>query len=1654
MGPVHWLSRLLSLGTNERSARARSVDPRQSLYPEYFVTALEPRRVLNAAPVIDPQSFTVQDDAQAGDIVGTVEASDPDEGDVISFSITAGNSGNVFAIHPDTGVITVNNAGPLGNQTTYELTVQVTDQADATAQAVMTITVVPPPTPPVVNDQFFIVPAGSEAGTPVGQVEVDDVGEGDLTFSIVSGNDDDAFAIHPETGQLTVADQTALTTPGTRILTVRVDDIEGGFDTAAIEIRVNAAPTAIDLSNDQVPENSSGAVIGTVIVTDPNPDDSFTFELDDDRFEIVEDQLKLKEDVQLNFEQEASIQLNITAFDEAGASLTQLFVIEVLDRNDPPTDIFLDASPVEENNPGAIIGLVTVEDEDDPNTSFGTHEFLVMEEDGTQSSRLYVDDNLQLRLVDGEFFNFEVEPEVVIRILATDNPDEVDGEPRLSVERTFTITVLDVNDPPVAFDKNFTTPENVNLEGNVLVGSEDDPDDFDEDGDPLSVVMINDAAFTAGEGITLSSGATLVVQSNGDFIYDASTSDAFQALPPGDQALDSFSYTITDGQDEFATATVSITVVGVNNPPVAFDKNFTTPEDVPLSENLLVGSDDDPEDFDPEGEPLTVTHINGEDFDPGEALILDSGATLFVQSNGDFIYDASTSDTFQALPPGDQAFDSFSYTITDGANSVMATVSITVVGVNNPPVAFDKNFTTPEDVPLSENLLVGSDDDPEDFDPEGAPLTVTHINGSTFDPGDEILLDSGATLFVQSNGDFVYDASTSDTFQALPPGDQALDSFSYTITDGANSVMATVSITVVGVNNPPVAFDKNFNTPEDVPLSENLLVGSDDDPEDFDPEGDPLTVTQINGDTLEPGEGIPLDSGATLVVQSNGDFIYDASTSDTFRALLPGEQALDSFSYTISDGMNSVTATVNITVVGVNNPPVAFDKNFTTPENVPLNENLLIGSDDDSEDFDPEGDPLTVTLINGVFLEPGGVIDLDSGATLVVQSNGDFIYDASTSEFFRALPSGAIESDEFHYTISDGEHVVTATVSITVIGSNNPPSFEFSDDVQNAAQAMIEDEVLDLPGVLFESFTDDETAPEDATYRILETSFGVTVEVIDGGGLRIIPLANYNGPAWVVVEAEDTGGVSEHDPILSASATLTIWIEPVNDPPTLVDETFSTPEFTLQQDSKDPLTGNVLQNAFDVDTDPILNQGLLALDGVTEENLAELFGIDFTSVEFVSGGVLNLDGSYTLGDAGVLYLFPNGEFSFLPERSYFGIETFEYRVSDMQGATSTGTVRLKVTPINDPPEFTLETNVIELDPLNPSVIVITDAVPGPPNEIAPNDDFPKAASQTLTFSVTSSNPSFLPASSIQFNQVDDTTTWHMIFPVLPFRNEVVQLVVRAQDDGKGPGINFSEQTVEVRVIVGQVPASSRQFERSEPSSFPPIESVEIPPATTVTPVVTVTPLQQAGSSSQSAAQAERQVVVYLVTSDRSGQLQEEAKLSLSPDMLNDLNSIFQFLPDDRFRIYLHLEDNSRRLVLDVYVRDGRPFNPDDLDDEIILPDPLEMDAELEEYNGDPGLPPDDQEGTEHDGINDLTPLNQLPSLEAPRRGAGPTDRLPGTDGALFIPDSTDQPTRSSLRWGLVAGGAALLGTRKQQRAEAMRALADFGRQASRRFLRD
>ncbi|MEM9577934.1 MAG: PA14 domain-containing protein [Pseudomonadota bacterium] len=100
----------------------------------------------------------------------------------------------------------------------------------------------------------------------------------------------------------------------------------------------NEAPTAVDLSNTALAENQAGAVVGRISVTDGNTGDAHRFEVSDDRFEVVDGLLKLKEGISLDHDDAGSLSIDVTAVDSGGASVTQSFEIAVADMPDVTHD--------------------------------------------------------------------------------------------------------------------------------------------------------------------------------------------------------------------------------------------------------------------------------------------------------------------------------------------------------------------------------------------------------------------------------------------------------------------------------------------------------------------------------------------------------------------------------------------------------------------------------------------------------------------------------------------------------------------------------------------------------------------------------------------------------------------------------------------------------------------------------------------------------------------------------------------------------------------------------------------------------------------------------------------------------------------------------------------------------------------------------------------------------------------------------------------------------------------------------------------------------------------------------------------------------------------------------------------------------------------
>ncbi|MBT6406758.1 MAG: cadherin-like domain-containing protein, partial [Rhodospirillaceae bacterium] len=127
---------------------------------------------------------------------------------------------------------------------------------------------------------------------------------------------------------------------------------------------------------------------------------------------------------------------------------------------------------------------------------------------------------------------------------------------------TVTMDVETVNDAPDVYDDFArTASDNTAVTVTALFN------DTDVEDDDLSIATVNGEAVVAGGTVTLASGAIVTVNSDGTFDYDPN--GKFTELAAGDEEVETFTYTATDGEDASATAaTVEVTVTGSNDAPV------------------------------------------------------------------------------------------------------------------------------------------------------------------------------------------------------------------------------------------------------------------------------------------------------------------------------------------------------------------------------------------------------------------------------------------------------------------------------------------------------------------------------------------------------------------------------------------------------------------------------------------------------------------------------------------------------------------------------------------------------------------------------------------------------------------------------------------------------------------------------------------------------------------------------------------------------------------------------------------------------------------------------------------------------------------------------------------------------------------------------
>jgi gliding motility-associated-like protein len=351
------------------------------------------------------------------------------------------------------------------------------------------------------------------------------------------------------------------------------------------------------------------------------------------------------------------------------------------------------------------------------------------------------------------------------------------------------------------------------------------------------------------------------------------------------------------------------------------------------------------------------TLCNDSVFMNANAALVGQGTWSLISGSGIFANANSATTLVTGVGIGTNIFQ---WTISNNpCPSSSAQVTITNVCA---PIAVDDIYTTPFQTVLNGTSVLSND-----TDPNGSTLTVTVLTTTT-----------NGILVMNLNGTFTYTPAN---------GFSGIDTFVYVICN-SNNLCDTAVVTITVGNGSPVANVDHFATPFNTAFSDTVIVN------DFDPNGDSLVVSIVS-----------TTSNGTLVMGANGIFNYTPNA---------GFSGVDTFIYNLCDTRIPPACDTAIVFIYVGNiAPVATFDTYTTPTNTTLTGSTVLAND-----FDPNNDPLTITLISGT-----------TNGTIVLNANGTFTY----------VPNTAYHGpDSFIYRICDNGNPIlcdTAIVFITVLNA-------------------------------------------------------------------------------------------------------------------------------------------------------------------------------------------------------------------------------------------------------------------------------------------------------------------------------------------------------------------------------------------------------------------------------------------------------------------------------------------------------------------------------------------------------------------------------------------------------------------------------------------
>jgi hypothetical protein len=629
-------------------------------------------------------------------------------------------------------------------------------------------------------------------------------------------------------------------------------------------------------------------------------------------------------------------------------------------------------------------------------------------------------------------------------------------------QAAFTFNVTAVNDAPVAVIDSVSTPEETAGTFNVLSNDTDADKSDTGSTEALSIKSIGNAAH----------GTTSIV--NNQAVY----------VPEQDyNGTDSFTYTITDKEGVYtSTATVNVTVTAVNDRPQI--SGITGPLEI-YEDHSTSALDFTVSDVDNSAASLTVSRA--------------SSNTNLLPIAGITIGGSGANRTVTAAPIANiNGPVDITLTVSDGSLTNTMTFRLNVKYVNDAPVAYDDDLSTPEDTPKSLGLLTN------DIDVD-----------ITTNPGEDAI--SILSVTQPSNG-VVTVSTDKQSINFTPDANwNGTDSFSYTVTDTgmggvALTATGTVNIEVSAENDVPVAKDDSFSTDEDTPIDWDIIANDTDADTGDKDSTEGITIFSVD----KPLHG-------TVIVQSDDKTIRYTPDQDWNGA--------EEFNYVVCDTHNAQkSGKISVTVNPVNDDPVPKADDETVQEDNDVVIYALL-NDGDADLYDQNStEHLTITEVS----TPGhGEVKIESGTAIKYTPDADFNGD-----------------DSFTYTVTDQDGASVSTgVSVTVNSVNDAPK-ALTDEAETDEETLASIDVL-----ANDQDKDFETNPsyEDLAIVSAAAPHGEVSLAPDKKLLFYTPKFDYNGKDTISYTMRDRDG-------LTSSSTVIVQVNPVNDKPQAKDDTYEIQE--------------------------------------------------------------------------------------------------------------------------------------------------------------------------------------------------------------------------------------------------------------------------------------------------------------------------------------------------------------------------------------------------------------------------------------------------------------------------------------------------------------